>query len=87
MGVKLNGAPLHTESIAFTESYDNGDTVEFKFTNFVPSFAPSGTYGLTFQFVDKAGKNNGCLSFQFKLWFTQINLIVYSFDHSSSIIF
>jgi len=66
--VKLNGAPLHTETEVFTESYDNGDTVEYKFVNFIPSFAPPGTYGLTFQFVDDADKNNGCLSFQFKLW-------------------
>lgn len=67
MTVRLNGAPLHSESVAFTESYDVGDTVEFKFVNYVPSFAPSGNYGINFQFTDKKGANNGCFTMLFKL--------------------
>ena len=57
INVKLNGVPLHTEAVDFNASYDNGDTVEFKYKNFIPSFAPSGTYGLTFTFVNSAGKD------------------------------
>ncbi len=68
LNVKLNGTPLHTENIAFAQSYDNGDTVEFKFSNFIPGFAPSGTYGMTFNFVNSAGQPEGCLAFSFKLW-------------------
>ena len=64
--VKLNGVFLHNESIPFAASFGAGDTVQFKYKNYVPSFAPPGTYGLTFQF--KSGSNNnGCLSFSFKL--------------------
>jgi hypothetical protein len=67
IGVKLNGVPLHTETVAFTESYDSDDQILFKYNNYVPDFAPSGNYGLTFQFVDNKGANNGCLAFQFRL--------------------
>lgn len=65
--VKLNGAFLDKQTAEFTSSYDAGDSIEFKYTNFIPSFAPPGTYGLTFQFVDSKDKNNGCIQFQFKL--------------------
>jgi hypothetical protein len=65
--VKLNGVPLHNEDIPFTDSFDDGDTVEFRYKNYVPSFAPPGTYGLTFNFIDKAGKDQGCIAFSFKL--------------------
>lgn len=51
----------------FVSSYDAGDTIEFSYKNYIPSFAPSGTYGLTFQFIDSDEKNNGCLQFAFKL--------------------
>jgi hypothetical protein len=65
--VKLNGVYLHDESIPFSQSYEEGDTVEFRYKNFVPSFAPPGTYGLTFQFKNKDNKDNGCMAFSFKL--------------------
>lgn len=65
--VKLNGAFLHDETVDYKKSYDGGDTVEFTFNNFIPSFSPPGSYLLSFQFVDTSGKNNGCFSFQFKL--------------------
>lgn len=58
---------LDKEVADFTTAYDAGDSVEFSYKNFIPSFAPSGTYGLTFQFIDSNEKNNGCLQFQFKL--------------------
>lgn len=65
--VKLNGAFLDKQSPEFTNSYDAGDSIEFTFANFIPSFAPPGTYTLSFTFVDTKDKNNGCLQFQFKL--------------------
>lgn len=65
--VKLNGVFLDKEVAPFTESYDAGDSVEFTYKNFIPSFAPPGTYGLTFSFIDSKDKENGCLQFQFKL--------------------
>lgn len=65
--VKLNGLFLHSEAIAYAKTYDSGDILEFKYTNFIPSFAPSGTYLLTFNFKDKAGKAVGCFNFTFKL--------------------
>jgi len=46
LNVKLNGVPLHSDVIEYTNSYDSGDTVEFKYKNYIPSFAPAGTYGL-----------------------------------------
>ena len=74
----MNGVPLHTESVDFVKNYDNGDTVEFTYKNYIPDFAPSGTYGLTFTFVNNAGKDNGCLAFTFKLWsLLKIKLICY----------
>lgn len=66
INVKLNGAFLHSETVDFKQSYQDGDTIEFKYKNFVPSYAPPGTYGLTFTF--KSGSNdNGCIAFSFKL--------------------
>jgi len=66
--VKLNGVPLHSETVVFTDAFESGDTVEFKFNNFISPFAPLGIYGLTFQFIDNQSKNNGCITFQYKLW-------------------
>lgn len=66
--MKLNGAFLDKQTAEFAKSFDNGDTIEYSFANFIPSFAPAGTYTLQFQFVDSKDKNNGCLQFQFKLW-------------------
>jgi len=63
----LNGVFLDKETVDFTTSYDSGDAIEFSYKNFIPSFAPAGTYGLTFQFIDSKEKNNGCLAFSFKL--------------------
>jgi hypothetical protein len=65
--VKLNGVVLDKENITYTKSFDSGDVVDFAYTNFIPSFAPSGTYVLIFQFIDSSDKNNGCITFQFKL--------------------
>lgn len=67
INVKLNGAFLDKETEPFTKSYESGDAIEFSYKNFIPSFAPAGTYTLTFQFVDSNEKNNGCIQFQFKL--------------------
>jgi hypothetical protein len=49
------------------QKYDEGDSVEFKFKNYVPSFAPSGQYALTLTFINKAGKAEGCVAFGFKI--------------------
>lgn len=65
--VKLNGAPLDQQTHQFTNSYDAGDAIEYSFENYIPGFAPIGTYTLNFQFIDSKDKNNGCMSFQFKL--------------------
>ena len=67
INVKLNGVYLDKEVIEFKDSYDTGDTVEFKYQNYVPSIAPSGTYSLVFQFFDSKETVNGCMQFQFKL--------------------
>lgn len=64
--VKLNGVFLHNETVEFKQAYSEGDNVEFKYKNYVPSFAPPGTYGLQFTFRNN-GKDNGCLGFNFKL--------------------
>jgi hypothetical protein len=66
--VKLNGVQLRSETVVFTDAFENGDTVEFKFNNSISPFAPVGTYGLSFQFVDNHNKNNGCIAFQYKIW-------------------
>jgi hypothetical protein len=66
INVKLNGVFLHEETVDFKKSYSEGDTVEFKYQNYVPGFAPPGTYGLQFVFKNN-GKDNGCLGFSFKL--------------------
>lgn len=66
INVKLNGVFLHDETVEFKQAYSEDDTVEFKYKNYVPSFAPPGTYGLQFTFR-KDGKDNGCLAFSFKL--------------------
>lgn len=52
INVKLNGVFLDKEVATFEDSFDAGDHIEFAYKNFIPSFAPSGTYGLTFQFFD-----------------------------------
>lgn len=65
--VKLNGVFLHNESIPFKQTFEDGDTISFKYTNYIPGFAPSGNYGLTFNFKTKSGSTNGCLAFSFKL--------------------
>lgn len=66
INVKLNGVFLHSESVDFKKSYGAGDTIEFKYQNFVPSFAPPGTYGLTFTWKN-GSTDNGCIAFSFKL--------------------
>lgn len=65
--VKLNGLFLHSETAAYNQSFDSGDILVFKYTNFIVSFAPAGTYLLTFNFKDKSGAAAGCFSFSFKL--------------------
>jgi hypothetical protein len=65
--VKLNGLFLHSETATFSQVYDSGDILTYKYNNFIPSFAPTGTYLLTFNFKDKANGNQGCFSFTFKL--------------------
>ncbi len=68
INVKLNGVFLDKEVIEYTDSYDSSDTVEFSYKNYIPPIAPSGVYGLTFQFFDSKDAVNGCLQFQFKIW-------------------
>jgi hypothetical protein len=58
---------LHNESIAFAKSFSQDDIVQFKYTNFIPGFAPPGTYGLTFNFIGRSGSPLACLAFSFKL--------------------
>lgn len=65
--VKLNGLFLHSETVAYTNVYDTGDVLTFKYSNLIVSFAPAGTYTLTFNFKDTAGAAAGCFNFSFKL--------------------
>jgi hypothetical protein len=65
--VKLNGMFLHSETFKFERIYDEGDNVEFKYSSYVPSFAPAGTYSMSFVFNDAANNNLGCFSFSWKL--------------------
>lgn len=81
--MKLNGVYLHDEKVPFVKSYQTDDTIEFKYKNFIPSFAPAGTYGITFQFKN-GDKNNGCMSFNFKLW--SFHLFYYLFLSVQTII-
>ena len=67
LDVKLNGAQLDSREIPYSQSYDSGDTVEFKFQNFIPGFAPPGSYTLICNFINDAGTAEGCFSFGFKL--------------------
>jgi hypothetical protein len=53
--------------VKYTDVYDQGDNVTFKYNNFIPSFAPAGTYLLTFNLKDSANGALGCFSFNFKL--------------------
>lgn len=64
---KLNGVFLHSEVVDYRNIYEEGDTVEFKYKNFVPAFAPAGNYQIIFNFVNTAGNPEGCLSLVFKL--------------------
>ena len=64
--VKYNGAFIHDETVEFKKDFDEGDIVEFKYSNFIPLIAPIGSYSITFQFKNQS-TNNGCLSFNFKL--------------------
>jgi hypothetical protein len=66
LDVKLNGAFLHSESLDYAKSYGAGDTIQFKFNNYIPSFSPPGTYTLSFTFKN-GNEANGCVAFQFKL--------------------
>jgi len=65
--VKLNGLFLHNETASYTDVYDSGDIFTFKYNSLIVSFAPAGTYTLTFNFKDKAAAAQGCFSFSFKL--------------------
>lgn len=65
--VTLNGLFLHSETVDFAKTFDQGDLIEYTYTTFIPSFAPAGTYVMSFSFKDPAGKENGCWSFTFKL--------------------
>lgn len=65
--MKINGLFLHSESVSYGGSYDSGDILTFKYDNFVPSFAPAGTYLLTFSFKDKNNAAAGCFQLTFKL--------------------
>lgn len=65
--VKFNGTPLDKQSTDFVQNYEEGDILEFSFKSFVPSFAPSGAYIMTFTFVDTKDANQGCVGFQFKI--------------------
>ena len=63
----MNGLFLHSETVNFNETFDQGDSIQFNYTNFVPSFAPAGTYLITFSHKEKSGKENGVWSMTFKL--------------------
>ena len=64
--VKLNGALLHTEYVDFVASFGAGDTIQFKYAKFFPSYVPPGSYSLNMYF--KNGDSvNGCVSFSFKI--------------------
>ena len=67
LNVKLNGVFLHSETVPFAKSYSQGDIVQFKFSNYIPGFAPPGTYKLTFNFKTKSDKVLACFSFSFNL--------------------
>ena len=54
--VKLNGLFLHSETVDFDNQYDSGDLIEYKYNTFIPSFAPAGTYVMSFSFKTPDGK-------------------------------
>lgn len=67
LDVKLNGIFLHNETIQFAKTYQADDTVVFKYKSFIPSFAPSGKYGLTFNFINSDNKPEGCFFCSFDI--------------------
>ena len=67
MTVKLNGQQLHTQTLDFKKSYQEGDTIDYSFENPLPNYIPSGTYTLQMQFLKNTNVKNGCISFSFKI--------------------
>lgn len=41
--------------------------IEYEYKTFIPSFAPAGTYMMSFSHKTPDNKENGCWSFTFKL--------------------
>ena len=64
--VKLNGVGIHNQTMPFNQSFEDGDSVEYKYSTEIPSFVPSGNYALTFQFRRKNGSANGCIAIAWK---------------------
>ena len=70
MDVILDGVPLTTfiypDSSVFSPGFKIysyfglGETFEYKFIQFLPSFTPSGTFKLHYEYMDVTGKMDGC---------------------------
>jgi hypothetical protein len=67
LDVKINGLFVHNETLSYTEVYDSGDILTYTYVNYIPDFAPSGNYLMTFNFKDKSGAAQGCFSLAFKM--------------------
>ena len=49
----LNGEFVEEEFKTFEGSYDEGDTIDFIYENYIPSFAQVGEYRFKFEFIDE----------------------------------
>lgn len=54
--MKLNGLFLHSETVDFDRAFDSGDVIEYEYKTFIPSFAPAGTYVMSFTFKTPSNK-------------------------------
>jgi hypothetical protein len=63
----LNGTPLNTQYDAFANSYQAGDSFNYRFAITIPSFAPSGKYSVTMTLQGTDGSTAACVNVGFSL--------------------
>lgn len=67
LDVKLNGQFIRSEALPFSDSFNRGGTLAFRYNEFVPESAPAGTYTLTFNFQDEAASEVGCFQLTYEI--------------------
>jgi hypothetical protein len=64
---KLGGAVLNNRSADFTDIFSEGDDFNYEYDVTIPSFAPSGTYEVTFTLKNTDDVAVGCIDTTFSL--------------------